>query len=84
MTLRLLYLLFCQVLRWLALLARSSARFLVLEQDFHTAVRNSASPLGCVNSARADVRGVVRDPSSARPFGGLELGALEQVSDEER
>jgi len=36
-----------------------------------------------VNSARADVRGVVRDPSSARPFGGLELGVLEQVSDEE-
>jgi hypothetical protein len=29
------------------------------------------------------VRGVVRDPSSARPFGGLELGVLEQVSDEE-
>jgi len=48
MTLRLLYLLFCQVLRWLALLARSSAakdaELLVLRHEVAVLRRQLARP----------------------------------------
>jgi hypothetical protein len=54
----------------------------VLEQDFGTAVRNSAVPLGLVNSRRDDVRGVVRDPRFPRTLSSLELGPLDQSSEQ--
>jgi hypothetical protein len=60
----------------------AAARFLVDEQNFGTAVRNNAGPLGLVNSGRGDVLGVVRDLWSPRPLSGLELGPLDPVNQE--
>src|SRR5215218_3918471 len=62
--------------------SHAAARFLVDEQNFGTAARNNAGPLGLVNSGRGDMLGVVRDLWSPRPLRGLELGPLDPGSQE--
>ena len=68
MTLRLLYLLFCQILRWLALLARSSAakdaELLMLRHEVAVLRRQVARPqLGWAD--RALLAGLARLPLPA-------------------
>jgi hypothetical protein len=62
--------------------ARRASRHGPPQPGFPQGCQTQCSLFGIRELGRADVGGVVRDLRSPRPFSGLELGPLEQVSDE--